>query len=519
MSLLLSLVLSAAVLDPNPKDARRLQPRQVTASSFLKNGWNRAEQNYLPPYVADDNPDTAWVEGVPGYGEGQSLTWLGPTLKQVKQFRIFIRNGFQKSRALHAANGRPKRIQLQPLLKTEVTEVAAGRPVTVTLSDELGWQEVVLPTEPHVTGFRLTVLSVYPGAKFQDTALSDVRVYVQGDDKYNQAAELASMETIRQFVEERQRAAALQGDEGSIELAPAYRVEVHRASRTAEEGAEDGSTVSFSELAKAHQADVFGKRWKRVWALAQAMDAIEPFAETAFKEVTTGAPKGWTRVTARPQHAKPSAAAVALGESPDRELAYAVAYLASKDVLLFQDTLTPAQLKGRVKAAQRQEKADAAWCTKAAEAWAARTHKADPEQDSGLLVQKFYEDHLSRCEQLIALSPSPASRTDEVAAEIHGGSFLRGDFEHPSQLLVLHAFYVSDRNFVGQSMTRMLVAYEGNLASVVATFNSEGDEGEEDAPVAFIHLLEWKDLGKGRHRLVGITSVSQDGTWRLTAVD
>jgi hypothetical protein len=392
-----------------------------------------------------------------------------------------------------------------------------GKPVTVTLSDELGWQEVVLPTEPHVTGFRLTVLSVYPGKKYQDTAISDVRVYVEGDDKYSAAAELASMEAIRRFVEERQRAAALQGDEGSIELAPSYRVEVHRASPEPSEA--DDVAISFTELAKAHKGEVPKGRWDQAWALAKSMDAIEPFAQRAFNEVTTDAPKGWTRVSAKPRHAKPSAAAVALGKAPDQELAMAVGYLASKDVLIFQDALTPERLKARVKAAAREEKLDEAWCKKSAEAWAAREQKADPEKDSGLLVEEFYGDHWKRCGHWAWVEAAPPSKSQEVEAEIHGGSFLKGDFANPSELLILNAFYLSDREFSGQSMPRILVAYEGNLASAVATFDPSYEEVAGSGTATFIHLLEWKDLGKGRHKLVGITSISPLGSWRLTAVD
>lgn len=514
MPLLASLILTTALLDPSPKDARRLQPRAVRASSFLKNGWNRAEQNYLPPYVADDDPATAWVEGVPGFGEGQSLTWMGPTLKKVKRLRIFIRNGYQKSRALHAANGRPKRIQLLPLVKTEVGEVAAGRPVVATLSDALGWQEVVLPTGPHVTGFRLTVLSVYPGKKYQDTAISDLRVYVEGTDTYRPAAELAAMEDIRQFVAERQRAAALQGDAGSIELSPAYRVEAHAASRGSEPSNQGEDPGTFTALAKAHQGAIPAARWQQVLELARSMDAVEPFAQQAFEKVTTGAPKGWTRVTVRPQHAKPSAARVALGRSPDVELANAVAYLGSKDLLLFQDTLTPAQLEGRVKAAKREDQQDQAWCQKSAAAWAAK--KGHPEGGSGGLAYAFYEQHPSRCGSLIELG---SSKSDQVSAEVHGGAFLKGTFESPSQLLILHAFYVADRNYAGPSMTRILVAYQGNLASVVATLNPDSDAVVGEGARPFIHLLQWKDLGKGRHKLVGITSLSPGGTWKLTAVD
>ena len=70
-ALLLALTLTAAptpTLEPDPGTAKRLQPRQLDASSFLANGWNKFAQNYLPLYAGDDDPATAWVEGAEGPG-------------------------------------------------------------------------------------------------------------------------------------------------------------------------------------------------------------------------------------------------------------------------------------------------------------------------------------------------------------------------------------------------------------------------------------------------------------------
>jgi hypothetical protein len=138
MMLPLLLILAAApapLLEPDPGSAKRLHPRRITASSFLRNGWNTYEQNYLPPYIADDDPATAWVEGVKGRGEGESLLWLGPTLKQERSYTVFLRPGYQKSEKLYRANARPKAVRLEPVRQEESGLVSAGTPVEVKLAD------------------------------------------------------------------------------------------------------------------------------------------------------------------------------------------------------------------------------------------------------------------------------------------------------------------------------------------------------------------------------------------------
>ena len=166
-ALLLALTLTAAptpTLEPDPGTAKRLQPRQLDASSFLANGWNKFAQNYLPLYAGDDDPATAWVEGAEGPGVGESLSWYGPTLQKARAFKIFVRAGYQKSKALFAANARPQKIRVEPLVPSEGGAVPGGAPVEITLADALGWQKVELPVPARVQGFKLTVLSAYPGS-------------------------------------------------------------------------------------------------------------------------------------------------------------------------------------------------------------------------------------------------------------------------------------------------------------------------------------------------------------------
>src|SRR5262245_52893222 len=74
-----------------------LRSASASATSFLQNNWNRFEENYHPSYVLDGNPATAWVEGVPGFGEGEALTIPVSALRRARAVRLRIWNGYQKS--------------------------------------------------------------------------------------------------------------------------------------------------------------------------------------------------------------------------------------------------------------------------------------------------------------------------------------------------------------------------------------------------------------------------------------
>jgi hypothetical protein len=194
------------IVDPAPPaEFKRLQPRAVTASSILRDSFNRFEQNYLPVYVADDAPDTAWVEGVKGQGVGESLTWVGPPLQKAKALKIFIRNGLQASKKLFDANGRAKKIRLETVAPNPdgAGFHPAGTPLELELKSVEGWQEIDLPLDGAFSALKLTLLSTYKGTRYEDTCISDLRVYVNGEDPYKAEVEAKALENIKAFIASR----------------------------------------------------------------------------------------------------------------------------------------------------------------------------------------------------------------------------------------------------------------------------------------------------------------------------
>jgi hypothetical protein len=136
----------------------------------------------------DGSLQSAWVEGVDGNGEGEVvLIRIDPSSP------LELWNGFQRSRDLFAKNGRVKEAELF-VLETERVEptqfdvffqglhvVAQSR---LLLKDVWGPQPQPLPRyqpqatdddRPQATFLAIRILSVYPGSKYTDTAITEVR--------------------------------------------------------------------------------------------------------------------------------------------------------------------------------------------------------------------------------------------------------------------------------------------------------------------------------------------------------
>jgi len=204
----LPMLLSAALLPTAQAadvDWKVLRQTEVQATSFLQSNWNKYSENYHPNYVADDNPATAWVEGVSGNGEGQTILLPTSPIKQARAVRLRIRNGYQKSEGLLKANSAPKDVR--------ITILAAGREVThttVALDRKMGWQDVVmpLPAGAGLSAVSLQVDSVHPGTKYKDTCISDIVVEVDTDVPYRPAIEAARMQHLVIWAQDRKKTAS-----------------------------------------------------------------------------------------------------------------------------------------------------------------------------------------------------------------------------------------------------------------------------------------------------------------------
>lgn len=196
MSALCLFLLSSALAEPS---FQQLHSARAEASSYLKSNWNKYSENYHPNYILDDNPATAWVEGADGQGQGEVLSWDVSALSSARAVRVRIRNGYQKSPGLFAANSVPKDVRLQVWRGAHVVAEQ-----TVTLEKAMGWQDVVVSTNGQgIDHVELKVLSVYPGSKYKDTCISDIETWVDSDVPYNAAFERSQHARLEAWIAER----------------------------------------------------------------------------------------------------------------------------------------------------------------------------------------------------------------------------------------------------------------------------------------------------------------------------
>jgi hypothetical protein len=196
---------------------RRLHSDAVEASTFLWNDWNRFQENYHPNYALDDDPRTAWVEGASTPGAGEWIRVRVTPLDGVSQLRLRLRNGYQKSPALFAANARAKEVT--------VVLLPSGRTKTATLTDTQGWQELIVPQESGpLEAVEVKIGSVYPGTKYADLCLSDLQLHVTSTARQNPVFEKLKFVALQSWKQQRVAAARIFREQAdtALPLLPAY---------------------------------------------------------------------------------------------------------------------------------------------------------------------------------------------------------------------------------------------------------------------------------------------------------
>lgn len=142
---------------------------KVRASSHLKG------DTYSPSNAHDFNFKTAWIEGAAGPGIGEYLEYrfkLPSSEAERHNFginEVVIINGYRKSDHLWEANGRVKtlRMYVNGVASTLFKLKDVKRPQTAPFR--------FIPLKPgREVVLRFEILEVYPGKKYQDTAISEL---------------------------------------------------------------------------------------------------------------------------------------------------------------------------------------------------------------------------------------------------------------------------------------------------------------------------------------------------------
>jgi eukaryotic-like serine/threonine-protein kinase len=146
--------------------------------------------SYVPDNVRDNVPDTAWSEGVPGYGEGQYLDFTFDQPVVIKDVRAIP--GYKRFNQVdrYIQNGKLDQVTL-------TFQDGSTRTVTFRLDPNwqvADWQTVPIDPPARTRTVRVTILSVYPGQDSGKGAATDTTVsefHFQGftaaeEDSYNE---------------------------------------------------------------------------------------------------------------------------------------------------------------------------------------------------------------------------------------------------------------------------------------------------------------------------------------------
>ena len=116
--------------------------------------------------LIDGNIGTAWVEGVDGNGIGQYITFLFKNKGMISNISIY--NGYQKTDDIYSKNSRAKAITIN---------FGDGSSNKFLLEDMQGEQILNLDQPVETDSLTLVIESVYPGYKYEDTAISEINFY------------------------------------------------------------------------------------------------------------------------------------------------------------------------------------------------------------------------------------------------------------------------------------------------------------------------------------------------------
>jgi hypothetical protein len=127
----------------------------------------QAGNSYGPDGLRQQGPGNAWCEGRAGEGIGETLVFR---MDPGKTFTtILIENGYSKSPTIFARNGRPHLVEIR---------TSDGLVETRELADSAEVTAVDLSREVEASWVSMTILSVYPGSKYNDTCVSYLRPVV-----------------------------------------------------------------------------------------------------------------------------------------------------------------------------------------------------------------------------------------------------------------------------------------------------------------------------------------------------
>jgi hypothetical protein len=146
---------AAAAMICHAQSGQYAETKTCVSSMLPSQGAN----SYGPDQITGTG-EGAWCEGVAGAGIGEAVV-IYQDPPQVIGSLVFA-NGYIKSEQSFRSNGRVKRARI---------DTSGGYSREVTLKDTSQYEEIKLPPS-RIAWAKLTILEVYPGARYSDTCIS-----------------------------------------------------------------------------------------------------------------------------------------------------------------------------------------------------------------------------------------------------------------------------------------------------------------------------------------------------------
>lgn len=154
--------------------------KEISASSYLK---SQGKNSYDPSNAHDLDYETAWVEGVDGYGIGEKLLYtFQATNPRITD--IIIVNGYVKSKSAYQNNSRVKKLKVYkdeiPVATLNLKDTIAEQWFAfeaIGVTDRSDYEALEKQPDWSLT---FEIVEVYEGDKYDDTVLSEI--YFNGID-------------------------------------------------------------------------------------------------------------------------------------------------------------------------------------------------------------------------------------------------------------------------------------------------------------------------------------------------
>lgn len=155
---------------------------ELSASSELK---PQHGISYRAANAHDLSYRTAWVEGVPGYGIGEYLTYRFPP-ENPRITKVIVINGYIKSDKAWRENSRVKKLKMyvngEPYAMLNLRDSKQEQIFEVDPIGHGDRKDIKKLKEMSDSVLKFEIADVYPGEKYDDTAIS--QIYFDGIDHH-----------------------------------------------------------------------------------------------------------------------------------------------------------------------------------------------------------------------------------------------------------------------------------------------------------------------------------------------